>query len=303
MANIIKTVKISDLVFPLLLSVFLISCGGEEKNTSDAQVEEIQEVDRSNSTLLTINGEIFSIPSPIQTALLIKEIGSNYNKEMLNSPKGSEAYPTKFKKAINLGVFGADMGYVTIYDQTQDALLYLKHIKDIAEELGVMGAFDKTLMERFENNMGNQDSILVLVSDAYRASDSYLKNQERNDIGALILAGGFIESLYFATKVAEQSNNKEVIKRISEQKASVENMIKLLSPYYAKEEFKELTDLLIGLAEDFDAVEYVYIYEKPTTDAKNKITTINSRTEVKITDEQFKVIANRIKEIRNKIIS
>ncbi|HET6246033.1 MAG: hypothetical protein H0V01_10205 [Bacteroidetes bacterium] len=304
MANIIKPVKIIDFIFSVfLLSIFLVSCGGKETNDSQEQVEEIQQVDHSNSTLLTINGEIFSIPSPIQTALLIKELGSNYNKEMLNPPKGSEAYPTKFQKAINLGVYGADMGYVTIYDQTQDALLYLKYIKGIAEDLGVMGAFDKTLLERFEKNMGNQDSILILVSDAYRASDSYLKNQERNDIGVLILVGGFVESLHFAIQAAEQKNDPELIKRIGEQKSSLENVIKLLSPYYQKEEFKEITDLLIDLAEDFDAVEYVYIYEKPTTDVATKTTTINSRTEVKISDEQFKTIASSVKKLRSKIIS
>ena len=307
MTTTIRTRKIIDLIIPLfiyfILSFLFVSCGGEKKQVSDTLPEEPKTIDPSRSTLLNINGEMFSIPSPIQTSLLLKEVGSKYNKEMLNTPKGVDLYPTKFQKAINLGVFGADMGYVIIYDQTQDALLYMQSIKGIAEDLGLIGAFNQALVNRFEKNMGIQDSILSLVSDAYRTSDSYLKDQERNDVGALILAGGFIESLYFASQVAEQTKDKEIIKRIGEQKTSLENLIKLLSPYYEKEEFKNFTDLLIDLTKEFEKVEYVYVYEKPYTDQANKITTINSRTEIKITDEQFTAIAKKVKDIRNKIIS
>lgn len=184
-----KSIKVNTLILPALFISFLVwGCDGEEKPKTEQVVE--TKVDHSNSTLLTVNGEIFSIPSPIQTAFLIKQVGSNYNKEMLNSAKKSSDYSTKFKKALNLGIYGADLGYVTIYDQTQDALSYLQSVRKLADDLGISGAFDNSLAERFEKNMGIQDSILVLVSDAYRASDNYLKNNEKNDMGVLILAGG-----------------------------------------------------------------------------------------------------------------
>jgi hypothetical protein len=296
--------KLKGLIFAsLLFSVILSGCSEETKNITLEETDSSEETDRSRSTLLKVDGKLFVIPSPVQTAMLIKDIGSAYNKEMLNIPKGTDAYPTKFQKALNLGIFGADMGYVTIYDQTQDALHYLKTIRELADDIGVMGAFDASLMSRFEKNMGMQDSILVLVSDAYRASDLFLKDQNRTDIGALILAGGFIESLYFATKVAQQTKNLELIKRIGEQKTSLENLIKLLSPHYGKEEFKTLTNDLIDLADAFEGVEYVYIYEKPITDAANKITTITSRTEVKITDQQFESITAKLDGLRKKLIN
>jgi hypothetical protein len=282
-------------------SVFLTSCVDGHDNVNLDNNDDNEEVDRSKSTLLTINGEIFSIPSPIQTALLIKEVGANYDKEILNDPSNVSAYSTKFQKAINLGVLGADLGYVTIYDQTQDAISYFKSVRDIANDLGIIGAFDSSLMERFERNMGKQDSILILVSDAYRASDSYLKEIDRNDVGVFVLAGGFIESLYFATHAAKQSNNTEVIKRIGEQKTSLENLIRLLSPYYGKEEVKAFADELIDLAGLFDNIEYIYIYEKPTVDAANKTTTINSRSEIKISSENLSSITKKVNEIRNQL--
>ena len=297
-----NTLTIKKLSLALMTTSFLfVGCGGgDDIETTDGN--DTEKADSAKTTLLTVNGEIFSIPSPIQTAILIKQVGANYDKTILNEPKNYSNYSTKFQKALNLGVYGADLGYVTMYEQTQDAIGYLASVRKLADELGVSGAFDLSLVDRFEKNMGNRDTILALVSDAYRASDSYLKNNERDDLGALVLAGGWVESIYFATNVAKVSKNEEVIKRIGEQKKTVENLIKMLSPYYNNAEFTAFIDSLIDLAGDFDNIKFIYIYEKPTTDVENKVTTINSRTEVSITEEQLKTISDKIAKIRKSIV-
>lgn len=301
-----KTLTIKNIAASFVFaSVALASCNSGEnaESVQDADAGPKTEIsDSAKSTLLTVNGEIFSVPSPIQTAFLIKQVGANYNKEMLNSPKNNSRYSSKFQKAVNLGVYGADLGYVSMYDQTQDALAYLATVRTLADELGISGAFDMSLMDRFQKNMGNKDSILALVSDAYRASDSYLKNNQRNDVGALVLAGGWIESLYFATRAAKDSKNPEVVRRVGEQKKSLENLIKLLSPYYNNSEFTAFIDGLIDLAGDFDGVQFSYVYEQPVTDAANKVTTINSRTEVRINDEQLESITKKVQTLRNQIV-
>lgn len=283
------------------LALITYSCGDDTPANEDDTTQE--EVNPKQSQLMEIDGKVFSIPSPIQTATLIKNSGTNYNKEMLNVPSNVTKYSTNFKKAINLGVYGADLGYVTLYEQTQDAISFLTAIKSIGDDLGVSSAFDMELVERFEKNIGNQDSILAMVSDAYKASDRYLKNSQQNDVGGLILAGGWIESLYFATNAAKMTNNKEIIKRIGEQKTTVSNLIKLLTPYYSKSDYTALVDSLIELDELFSKIEIVYTYVKPTVDAKNKTTTINSTTEVSITPEQLAAITDKVNKIRTELIN
>ena len=285
-----------------VLSVFAVSCGGDEP--VDEPIDEpIEDNTTKENQLMEIDGKVFSIPSPIQTATLIKNSGTNYNKEILNEPSKVTNYSTSFKKAINLGIYGADLGYVTMYDQTQDAISYLTAVKAIGDDLGVSSAFDMELVERFEKNIGNKDSLLALVSDAYKASDRYLKNNQQNDVGGLILAGGWIESLYFATSAAEMTNNEDIIRRIGEQKTTLNNLIKLLTPYYSKPEFTSLVDKLMELNDIYDKVQITYTFVKPTTDAENKITTINSTSEVSINDELLKEISAKIVEIRVDIIS
>jgi hypothetical protein len=298
-----KYFNLKSQIFTLsVLAVFAVSCGGDEPTDNQLEDPITENEDPNKSQLMEIDGKVFSIPSPIQTAFLIKESGTNYNKGILNEPSKVTNYSTNFKKALNLGIYGADLGYVTLYDQTQDAISYLTAVKSIGDDLGVSSAFDMELVERFEKNIGNKDSLLALVSDAYKSSDRYLKNNQQNDIGGLILAGGWLESLYFATNAAEMTKNKDIIKRVAEQKTTLYNLIKLLTPYYSKPEFATLVDSLMELNEIYDKVESTYTFVKPTVDAAKKTTTINSTTDIKMTDEQLKAITEKVKQIRADII-
>lgn len=285
----------------LLLSVsalFASGCGNSNKQDPD----DLPPVDSTQTTILNMNGEIFSIPSPIQTAFLIKGSGAAYSKDVLNPANKSSQYSTNFSKALNLGIYGADLGYVTIYDQTQDAIGYLNSAKKLADELGVSGAFDTQLIDRFSKNLGSKDSMLVLVGVAYRSSDAYLKNNDRSDVSGLVLAGGWLESLYFATNVYKTKPNEDVKRRIAEQKSSLQSLIKLLTQFYSQPEYTEFIDNLNDLSTVFDGVEFKYTYEKPTTDADKKMTTINSKSEVKITPEQIETITQKVKSIRSQIV-
>ncbi len=287
-----------SLVLLSVTALLTTGCGGDET----ANTDELPPVDSTQTTILNVNGEIFSIPSPIQTAFLIKNSGATYSKEVLNPANKSSQYSTNFSKALNLGIYGADLGYVTIYDQTQDAIGYLNAAKKLADELGVSGAFDAQTIDRFQKNLGNKDSMLVLVGVAYRSSDSYLKNNDRNDVSGLVLAGGWLESLYFATNVYKTKPNEDVKRRIAEQKSSLQSLIKLLTQYYSQPEYTEFIDNLNDLSTVFDGVEFKYTYEKPTTDAEKKMTTINSKSEVNITPEQIESISQKVKSIRTAIV-
>jgi len=100
---------------------FLMSCAEESKrgNKEDGEKTEENKEDK-DANLLKINGKVFSVPSPIQTAFLLKHSGATYSSEMLSPTSNASNLSTSARKALNLGVYGADMGYATIYDQTQD---------------------------------------------------------------------------------------------------------------------------------------------------------------------------------------
>ena len=281
------------------LFVLITSCGSGDDKT-DKQVE--KGVDSSNVTI-GVGGKMFIIPSPIQTAMLIQKSGAKYDKGMLNGTNKVNAYSTKFQKCLNLGIYGADLGYATLYDQTQDALGYFKVVNTLAADLGLTNAFDKNLVERFQKNIGAKDSILDLVSVAYRASNDYLKNNDRNEEAALIIAGGWIETLQFSLNILKAKGNEDIKRRIAEQKSTLGNLVTLISAYQGKEEYAELLRQLTDLNSEYDKVQYKYVYERPVTDEVNKVTTITSRSEITITPEIIQAISDKVAAIRGMIVA
>lgn len=297
----IKNLKLNSKVIVLgLTSILLASCGDpkpEGENSSD----DLPDTDTVKAVALNVGGELFSVPSPIQTALLIQKSGVAYDKAVLNPGNKNGQYTSDFSKALNLGIYGADLGYVSMYNQSQDALGYLGAVKQLADKLGVSAAFDQQTMKRINDNISNKDSMLVLVGIAYRASDAYLKTNKRTEISSLILTGGWIESMNFSILAYNKKPTDEIKYRIAEQKQALGSIIKLMNSHNmpdAADLVKELEDL----AKIYEGITFKYNYVEPTTDEAKKTTYINSTTEVSINKEQLDQIAAKIVAIRTKIV-
>jgi hypothetical protein len=291
------------------VSMLLLACGGEglEVDSETVDPNEVNNIDQSiidgDFTYTTaIGGKMFSIPSPVQMSLLLKDEVGAFNEEMISNPDNVSNFTTTYKKAVNMGVYGADLSYATIFENNTKAVSYLASVEKLADELGIAGAFDEELIERFIDNGHNQDSMLVIMSDGYREGDKFLKDNEQHDVATLILTGGWLESLYFATMSYEKDSNQEIANRIGEQKTSLFTIIDLLEGYNKDEFYSELISDLESLKDDFNKIEFNYQFIKPQTNEKAGITVIKSKTSVSIDDKTMSNIVGKVKEIREKLI-
>ncbi|MBI4946095.1 MAG: hypothetical protein HY840_06815 [Bacteroidetes bacterium] len=299
MQNILNRLKVSFLLPYFVILLLFAGCGNQDEKNKELEVK----IDSSASTLVKFNNTLFSVPSPYQLAFLVKEQKVDYNKEYLNPTSNTNKYTTDFKKALNLGIYGANLGYINIYEQNPDAINYFAVIKGLATQLNIIGAFNPKTISRIEKNMSNKDSLLFILSGTYRNADQYLKDNKRDDAGVLILAGGWVEGVHILTQIAGKQKNQEIINRIGEQKHPLDNLIKIMSPYYNQsEDFSKLIDSLIDLAYDFDGIDFKYKYEEPAVDVENKISTINGKTEVIMSNDQLKTISEKITKIRKSIV-
>lgn len=298
--NIYKQLFTKHLLLISLSATFFISCG--DNKGGDDKDDLIETTDTVKSAVLNVGGELFSVPSPIQTALLVQKSGITYDKSVLSLSNKVNTYSTDFTRALNLGIYGADLGYVSLYNQTQDALGYLAAIKQLTDKLGISAAFDGPTMDRIKNNITNKDSMMVLVGIAYRGSDAYLKENQRMDISGLILAGGWLESMHFSCEGYKVKPSDPIKFRIAEQKQALTSLIKILSSN-SSAEMAGLSDMFKELLKMYDGIQFKYNFVEPTTDTLKKLTYINSTTEVIVSSEQISQISNKVEEIRNKIVN
>jgi hypothetical protein len=291
--------KLAQHLTYVVLASLIIGCG--QTDTEPNKTNETDDVKEGNM-FLDVGGSMFSIPSPIQTAMFIKESGAEFNSEALNSPGNINNYSSGFYKALNLGIYGTDLGYATIYENNDLSLKYMNAVRQIANDIGLISAFSENLLESFSSNMGNKDSLLVFVSEAYKSANSFLKENDRHDDAALVLAGGWIEALYISCMAQQEKNNPLIVNRIAEQHNSLSTLIEMLGAMGNDEDYTDLTIELEELYSLFEDIEYSYKYVPSVTVPATKTTTLKSESSIDVSNGQMEEIINKLIAIRNELI-
>jgi hypothetical protein len=305
---LIKKITMKKLVY-VSLALILFGCGSENQSNDAVLQDTTAGIDslatQSQKLPEEAVGDILkAIPSPIEISVLLKKSGGEYNKEILNPSDNSKNYTTNYKKALNLGVYGADLGYINIYEKNKDGLYYLNSIKEMADGLNIGQFFDFETIKRLASNNKNADSLLNITTDNFNKINSFLYEQKRSDQSVLILAGGWIEGLNIMCQVAIKNKSPKLYERIGEQKIIADQIALVLTNYESDQNIKQLSADIKALQDIFSKVQITYTYKESKMEVINGIPTIvdKSESKVNITDDQVIEIANKAKSLRDKIV-
>jgi hypothetical protein len=294
----------------LIFIVTLTNCKNENTKNAQEMFAKAEQAVKQDS-VATLNARtkklrnvFYNVPSALEIGELLKESGAGYSETYPNDPTNIGKYSSQKSQAINLGIYAADLSYAGVYEQKEEAMLYLKCANQLATALGIPNAFNDQTITRLNSNMDKRDSLLSIVTQDYWNTDSYLKNSDRQEISALIMAGGWIEGLFLATQVASHSkSNTDLINRVAEQKMALGDLIEFMNTYpddapgmaIIKNQLKRLDNVYAGInVENKNA-------NVSTDDASNS-TTLGGEEKVMMTDQQFKSITDVTATVRNEII-
>ncbi len=284
------------------LSLLLASCGGPQE-IGDAEIDtDTLRTDRETE-ILSVGGRLFSIPSPVQGALAIRQAGLEYKKDLTTPLDHVDKATGKAAQAGLLGIYSADLAYVTVHQDGQRAMATLQAIEKLSGQLDLSNAFDRTLMDQFRNNLNNEDSLLRFSSKAFSAADKYLKTNQREDVSTLLLAGGWVQSMYLTLADPGTMQDQRLMDRIGDQKATLDALIELLANTDIDRSSQPLLKAMRELRQEFDAVERTYRYETPVTDASRKTTFINSTSTVTVPADKIDAIRTRLTAVRSMILA
>lgn len=285
----------------LVSGIFLASCGtGPENQTTHPPVK--TELDSAETARLKELEKIFfSIPSPVEMAALIKEKGYVFEVAKLNATENVDKYTGESRQAINLGIYGADLSYSAMFDQKQVTMEYFAASQKLAKQMGVDGALTSDLLERLDRNQESRDSLLKIVSEAYLDLNGYLKENQRIEISALVIAGGWLEALYLSSIYA-MDGNQDLRTRIAEQKYSLNDLVSYFDKFGDKESLREMKEDLVALKAIYSSAQEVKGKTSVTTDAQgNRV--IGTTAGVTIDDATLKAIATKATDLRKKYTS
>lgn len=292
-----------------VLVALMTACGSEKKTDEQAFLEGLDSTKAEGPSISEgVIGDVLQrIPAPLEISVLLKESGKKYNSSYLNSPDNTSKYNSNYKKALNLGVYGTDLGYTNIYEQNNDGVKYMGSIKSLADGLNIGQFFDIETIGRLATNSKNLDSLLLITTQNFNSINHYLQTQDRSNLSVLFLTGGWIEALHILCEVAAANpTNKELQETIGEQKIILENIMLLLSFY--KDTDPNMAALLTDVEElkkAYDKVKVTYTYKESTFEIVDGVMVIkdNSSSTIEITPEDVSSIKSITQEIRNKVIS
>jgi len=275
--------------------MLLWSCGDSEPTEELSQPETTQ----AETQTTPANETFFQVPSPGEMLTFIKMVGDKQIKNIsfLNPTANEKKYADPKSKAVNFGVYSCDLSYCSIFEIGSESLKYFKVVKTLGEQIGVSTAIKPEILKRLEANIGKPDSLAVLTDDVYFSSFEALEAGNQGPTLALVIAGGWIESMYIASNMIKYQAGSPLIDRIADQKYTLENLVDYMKKY-------EEQPNVASVKKDFEALlaEFGKIPEEDVAGSGNKDgdkVTIGGGKQLKMDEATYKTIIAKIAEIRN----
>jgi hypothetical protein len=292
----------------LLFPVLLASCQSGRDPARTTEFEIPDSVIFAESLVISediMEGIISNVSSIVEMSALIKGLGVPYSNRYLATTSNLDQYNTNFKRAFNLGVYGADLGYLNMYNRTTAVIDYITAIRRLADGLAVGQFFDFNTLRRLASSQSNLDSLMYISVSSFNQMDQYLRQERRAHLSTAMVAGVWIEGLYLLTQVSKTHPGEEISERIGEQKIILNDLFLILKNYErAHPEFADLTRQLAYIKEDFDKVSITYEIGEPEAIERNGMLMIiqHERSNVNMSAEQLRNITEKAEIIRNKLI-
>ena len=267
----------------LILSVVTVClvCIFSSCNTGDKSGKNLNDSTEIDNDLTKM---IYPIPTPFEISQMLQKSGAAYILDLTNPIENAEKYFTEKSKALNLGVYGADLSYTSTYNKAQDTRGFLGASKKLTDDLGISSMVKQSLLERAESNLENKDSLYKIVSESYYDNFNYLNNNGKGAIAVMVLAGGWIEGLYLSTQIATLTkDNAKIMENIGGQKITGNSLVGLLEMHKSNQDVSAV-------------IEMVQKINNTYTDVKQ-----NENDVFVLSKEQFEKITKTVTEIRTEI--
>ncbi len=256
----------------------------------------------SATTTSTTDSKVLGgLPPTSEVPAMLQLSGADFNPSLVNSAGKATGYTTTTDKAaLNLGVYATDIGYLSVYDKTQDVITYLKSAEKLANHLGLNNTFGTEMQQRFQRNLNNKDSLVKIVDESMNYVNSLLKEGNRDATAALIVTGSFIEGLHVSTGLVEKYPKNvpsdvrnqtltQLIVSITRQEQSLDDLINILQEVKSDPQAAAYLTQMQDLKKQFEALNL---------DEQIR----NNRGDLMINDKTLTGISAKVKQIRSRIV-
>ena len=293
----------------LILSFLVVTFFSCESSNSESVTDEVAVEVEENivSEPVVDDGISYQVPTPNELFAVLKYADIKYDNTVVNDIANVNSYSTKSAKALNFGVYAADLAYASSLGSSNDASDYFETIKKLSADLGVENALDEAIMSRIQSNMeaANGDSLFYLSNETYYKAYSYLEQNDRADVLGMIVMGGWVEGLNIMLNVADFEEGSELSSRIADQKLTMSNLM-VFATRLQNEDINDILSEMSSIEGLLNSLEYVSLEDDLTTtiekDHGEDVVVLGGGDVLTINAEQHAVLKTLVSALRNSII-
>lgn len=268
--------KIKSFLSILLIALLALSaCKTGRKSPSDST--QPAETLKKEKVEQDVREFVYPLPTSFEITEMLNRIGAAYILNLSNPTDNVKKYLTEKSKALNLGVYGADLSYASTYNQKQTTSDYMSVSKILIDALNISAAIDPNIVNQVEANQDNKEVLIDLITNTFYDTYEHLNKNNRSAVSMLILAGSWVEGLYIVTHISEDTyNNKEMVKLVMDQKSSLNKLIELMKVTESDPAVAETLKLLKPIQTIYNSIEEGSITENQLNDITSEVNKIRA---------------------------
>ena len=290
-------------LFLLSLLVAFVACEGEPSKDDVDPKKDDTHVDQ-NPQLENDDNRVSMVPTPNELFDIIKELEISYDNQVLNDPNNIDNYTNKKVQSLNFGVYTADLAFAASFGNPTESAKYFTVIKDMGDRLKINNALDQTVFDEIDKSIqgNNNDDLFKLSNDTYYDAYTYLKENERGPSLALIVLGGWVESLYIMTQLGEYEEGSILMSRIVDQKYTLENLYEFMQEYESLDvDVLEMMATLQPIDEVFLNLDES-IGDDFSNTVEEDVSLMDGGSDFSISEDQYEALKSAVNELRTKIV-
>lgn len=285
----------------ILLSVLLSSCAEQADNENRKSKENGELEQKAQQPRLDHQERAYyPIPSPEQMFGFINDAGVKYSKTLMNPSGNYQSYITPSVKALNFGIYTADLAYSAAYQDIESTLSLYKVVRMMGSDLNIEEMMSEEMMTDMQAHLQDKDSLAIIAGKSYYQAVEFLEDNGQEGKLALMSLGGWIESLYITINAVESfDQNSETAQRIADQKITFGNLYTYLKKNEDKPGIVNEIKSIQGVRAVFGSlIETKSIKKSKDLDSKM---ILGSPSRIEISEGQFNALKAAISEYRNNI--
>lgn len=189
----------------ILVAVMILAVAGAYscKNRSNTQkMKELNEIEKEGLEQ-KIEENVYPLPTSAEVLKKLADLDLGYILGATNPPANARNYVSSYTRSVNLGVFGADLSYATLYNMQQDVIDYLEALRTLAGDLNLQKIYDESLYDLIRENFDNRDTLVTVLTDAFDRTYSLMVDGGQVNLALLMVGGAWVEGMYLTLAVSE----------------------------------------------------------------------------------------------------